>query len=293
MSVILAIAAAFVYGSGVALQQHAALQVPSEHALRLGLLARLVRQPLWLAGLAAEIVGFALQVAALQKGSLIVVQPILTIDLVFTLAIAAAWSHQRLHSREWLGVGCTIVGVSTFLIAANPSPHSSGVGDTRGWLLCAFWIIATTGIAAAYGLWSSGTRRSWAFGIAAGIANGFMAVVAKAFGGKLESGLGATLRSWQVWALIAAGVVAMLLMQTAYQSGHPTITLPVINVVDPLVSSLVGVTLFGETVDVSGGRAVAVAAAIAIMGVGLMTLGRTPLVLGEQQEPAGEAVQWR
>ena len=47
----------------------------------------LVRQPLWLAAIGANVVGFALQVVALDFGSLALVQPILACDLMFAVLI--------------------------------------------------------------------------------------------------------------------------------------------------------------------------------------------------------------
>jgi hypothetical protein len=68
-----------------------------------------------------------------------------------------------------------------------------------------------------------------------------------------------------------------LLIQSAYQAGHATVVLPTINVVDPLVGSLIGVTLFGETITAGGARTVGVVAAVVVMLGGLMVLGRNPL----------------
>jgi drug/metabolite transporter (DMT)-like permease len=47
-----------------------------------------VRQPLWVAAVGANIVGFALQVVALSFGSLAVVQPLLVCDLIFAVLIS-------------------------------------------------------------------------------------------------------------------------------------------------------------------------------------------------------------
>ena len=256
MTIVLALCADLVFGLGVALQQRAALEVPEEHALRPGLLVRLAQRPLWLAGLGCEIGGFALHAAALARGSLVLVQPILTLDLVFTLAIGAAWTHTRLTRRDWFGVACTILGVSAFLVAAA-------------------WALRTRGVG-----------RAARFAVAAGVANAFMAVLTKAFADKLGDGIGATFSSWEPYAVVAAGLLSMLLIQTAYQAGHPTVVLPTINVVDPLVSSLIGVTLFGEAISYGDGRGIGVGAAIAVMVAGLIVLGRNPLVTGGEHAVA-------
>ena len=290
MTIVLALCADLVFGLGVALQQRAALEVPQEHALRPGLLVLLAKRPLWLLGLGCEVGGFALHAAALARGSLVLVQPLLTLDLVFTLAIGAAWTHTRLSRRDWFGVACTIIGVSAFLVAASPTSESSATSDTTGWVLCAVWVTVVAAIAALWGLRTGGVGRAARFAVAAGVANAFMAVLTKAFADKLGAGIGETFASWEPYAVVVAGILSMLLIQTAYQAGHPTVVLPTINVVDPLVSSLIGVTLFGEAISYGGGRGVGVAAAIVVMVAGLVVLGRNPLVTGGEHAVA-EAVQ--
>ena len=93
MIIALALLSAFVFGSGVVLQQRVAWDVPAEHAARPGLLIRLVRRPLWLLGMGADVIGFGLQAAALHSGSLVVVQPLIATSLVFTLVL---WTYVML-----------------------------------------------------------------------------------------------------------------------------------------------------------------------------------------------------
>ena len=292
MTVFLALCADLVFGTGVALQQRAALDVPEEHALRASLLVRLVKRPLWLLGLGCEIGGFALHAAALANGSLVLVQPLLTLDLIFTLAIGAYWTHRRLQLRDWLGVGCTLVGVSVFLIAASPTEQSTArTADTTGWLLCFGSVAIAATFFALWALRTRGLARATTLAIAGGIANGFMAVLTKAFADKFDEGVGATFSSWQPYVLVPVGILATLLIQTAYQAGHPTIVLPTMNVVDPLVSSLVGGLLFGETIASGGVRTVAIVIALIVMLSGLVVLGRNPFVTGDQQQPLPERVR--
>jgi drug/metabolite transporter (DMT)-like permease len=283
MTIALALLADAVFGLGVALQHRVALEVPQEHALRVGLLTRLVRRPMWLLGLACEVGGFALHAAALSQGSLVLVQPLLTLDLVFTLAIAAYWSHRRLSARDWAAVGCTLLGVSAFLVAASPTEQSTATSDTTGWLLCVAAVMPAAALAAIWAMRTRGVTRAALLAVAAGIANGFMAVLTKAFADKLDDGVGATFGSWQPYALVPAGILATLLIQTAYQAGHPTVVLPTINVVDPLVSTVIGAALFAETIVAGGARSVAVGFSVALMLGGLIVLGRNPLVTGDDQ----------
>ena len=281
MIVFLALLSAFVYGAGVVLQQRAALEAPPEEAARPRLLLRLVRRPLWLLGLAADIVGFGLQAAALHRGSLVVVQPLITTSLVFALVLTSVWTHEPISRRQWTAVGMVLLGLAVFLIVAAPNEESSAVAGMRDWILTTTTITAAAGVALAAGLRAVGSARAAFFAVAAGIADAFMAVMAKTFSGSFDDGLAATFRSWTPYALIAAGLIAMLLISTAYQAGHPTVSLPIITVTDPLVASLIGISLFGDELLLDGVRGPLVLLALAAIGTGLLMLSRDSRLANE------------
>ena len=281
MIVFLALLSAFVYGAGVVLQQRAALEAPPEEAARPRLLLRLVRRPLWLLGLSADVVGFGLQAAALHRGSLVVVQPLITTSLVFALVLTSMWTHEPISRRQWTAVGMVLLGLAVFLIVAAPNEESSAVAGMRDWILTTTTITAAAGVALAAGLRAVGSARAAFFAVAAGIADAFMAVMAKTFSGSFDDGLAATFRSWTPYALVAAGLIAMLLISTAYQAGHPTVSLPIITVTDPLVASLIGISLFGDELLLDGVRGPLVLLALAAIGTGLLMLSRDSRLANE------------
>ena len=129
-------------------------------------------------------------------------------------------------------------------------------------------------VTVAAGLSASGRARAALLGVSAGIADAFMAVLAKAFAGSFDHGLAGVFRSWTPYALVAGGAAAILLVTTAYQAGHPTVSLPIITVTDPLVGALVGITLFGEHLALGGLRGPIVTVALLAMAGGLVALGR-------------------
>jgi len=279
--VFLALLSAFVYGAGVVFQQRAALEAPPEEAARPRLLLRLVRRPLWLLGLSADVVGFGLQAAALHRGSLVVVQPLITTSLVFALVLTSVWTHEPISRRQWTAVGMVLLGLAVFLIVAAPNEESSAVAGMRDWILTTTTITAAAGVALAAGLRAVGSARAAFFAVAAGIADAFMAVMAKTFSGSFDDGLAATFRSWTPYALVAAGLIAMLLISTAYQAGHPTVSLPIITVTDPLVASLIGISLFGDELLLDGVRGPLVLLALAAIGTGLLMLSRDSRLANE------------
>ncbi len=289
MIFLLALLAALVFGSGVVLQQRASLEVPQQHAARPGLLLRLFQRPLWLAGLAADLVGFGLQAAALHRGSLIVVQPLITTSLLFTLVLTAAWYHEAISVSEWSAVLLVLTGLTLFLIVASPSQESSAAADAGGWLSCTLAIVVVAALAVGAGLRAGGAARAALFGIAAGVADAFMAVLAKAFSGAFDNGVASVFRSWTPYALVVGGLTALLLVSTAYQAGHPTVSLPVITVTDPLVGSLIGISLFGEQLSLGGLRGPVVVGALVLMVAGLVSLGRDTRLASAVAQDASSA----
>jgi drug/metabolite transporter (DMT)-like permease len=286
LTVVLALLSAFFFGGGVAFQQRAAVTVPAKYAGRPALLLHLVRQPMWLLGVAGDIGGFALQAAALRKGSLIVVQPLLTTSLLFTLTLNASWSHHPISRPEWAALVMVLAGLSVFLATAAPPDQPTASADGKGWVLCIIWVTMVATVAMVAGRRMSAWPRAALFGLAAGMADAFMAVIVKAFAISFNLGFPGILGTWTPYAVVAAGITAMVLIQTAYQAGQPKIALPVITVIDPLVSCLIGVTLFGEDVLLGGVRAPIIGVAAGFMFFGLVSLARTSPVTEGVAAPA-------
>jgi drug/metabolite transporter (DMT)-like permease len=211
----------------------------------------------------------------------VVVQPLITTSLVFALVLTSAWTHEPISRRQWTAVAMVLLGLTVFLVVAAPNEESSAVAGMRDWILTTTTITAAAGVALAAGLKAVGSARAAFFAVAAGIADAFMAVMAKTFSGSFDHGLAATFRSWTPYALVAAGLIAMLLISTAYQAGHPTVSLPIITVTDPLVASLIGISLFGDELLLDGVRGPLVVLALAAIGTGLLVLSRDSRLASE------------
>jgi len=278
-SALLAIAAAAVYGTGVALQYRVASRRPEHEVLRPTLLVRLVHSRMWLLGLGADVVGFALQAAALRRGALVVVQPLLTTSLVFALGVAAALDRRRIAGRDWLSVAAVLGGLAVFVAVTEPSTESTATASGTAW----FGLWSATG--AAVGLLAVAARRRsgrWRAGllaVAAGLADAFMATIAKAFSARLGVGVATLARSWQPYALAVAGLATLLVVQSAYQAGHAHLTLPIITATDPVVAAVIGVSMFGEHLVLSGLRSVALVASAAVVAVGIARLGSRATII--------------
>jgi drug/metabolite transporter (DMT)-like permease len=96
--------------------------------------------------------------------------------------------------------------------------------------------------------------------------------LAKAFGDRLRNGGWSTVASWEPYAVVVGGIITMLLVQSAYQVGRATATLPMLTVAEPIVASSIGVALFGEHVHLAGWRGPVVVVSLAVVIRSLMLI---------------------
>ena len=84
-----ALCAATCYGAGPLVQALAARQTEAGSGLGLGLLVRLVRNKLWLAGVATDLGGFGFEAVALALAPAAFVTPLLLFDMVVLALLAS------------------------------------------------------------------------------------------------------------------------------------------------------------------------------------------------------------
>ncbi len=282
--VLLSLLAASAFGASVALQSHEASAVAARRSLRLGLLASLATRPLWLIGLAGDIGGFVLQLAALSFGSLVVVQPLLTLNVVVALSLGSRLARRRLRGWEWRAVAGVLVGLVVFYIAARPTAHSDAVASAQGWFTTGAVVGAAMVMLVIGGRGVGPTGRAVMFGAAAGCAEAVMAVVSKALGDRLGLGVAGTLASWEPYVVIVWGIVTLLFVQSAYQLDRSTVTLPVITVIEPVVSMAIGVGLFGEHFHLGVGSDLLTVAGLGLVVRNLVVLARDPALAPTGQD---------
>jgi drug/metabolite transporter (DMT)-like permease len=281
-----ALTAAVLYGTGAALQQRQAAATPRQAAGRPRLLLLLVRRPWWLLGIGVELGGFATHAVALRTGPLTIVQMLVASSLLFSVATIRLWSGRRLSWTAWAAVLAVIAGVASFVALASPADGDSGVPSVSGHAgLAAACLAACAVPLAAAGLAAAGSRRAVLLAVAARIADAGIADVTMAFSHVVSGGLTGMVGSWATYALMLGGPCSLLLTQTAYQAGRQMITLPVIAVVTPVASLAVGNLLLGESAHLGVLSGAVAALAVLVTLAGLMVLAR--LTTG-QPGPVGD-----
>ena len=277
MMIAAALAAAVLYGAGAAVEQRQAAAAPESSAGRPRLLLLLVRQPLWLLGMAAQIGGFAAHAVALRSGALATVQMLVAAELVVAVLIVRFWSGRPLSRGSW-AAAATVVGAIAVFLAVTSSGHRHAIDHPDYVVAAALGATATGGgalVAAVAGLRATGRGRAVLLAVAAGLADSCSAVVTMAFSHVASHGLAALFTSWTVYALVVCGAGNVLLTQTAYQAGHPMVTLPVIAAVAPVASVAIGIGLLGETPPTGVAGLVVAGFAVVIASLALARLARS------------------
>ncbi len=234
---------------------------------------RLFNDRLWIAGFGLEIVAFIFQASALIHGSLLIVQPIMTIDLVFLLLILHFFKNVRVGKREWLAIVMVCGGISGMLISAMPKVCHKPLILTH-FLLVALLVLALISI----GIYivrhsAKNSTRALVAGIAAGLSFAMVAVITKIVTGQLDHGIWYILSHWQVWALLIAGIVATVMTQNAYGSGPVAVSQPTMEIIEPLISIVLGIYLFGDVINLGLVNIIFALITAVIAGIGIALLG--------------------
>jgi drug/metabolite transporter (DMT)-like permease len=296
LTYVLAVLAACANAASSVLQRKANREAPKGQNLSLKLIRTLLHEPVWFGGILAVIVGFLLQATALGNGQLAVVEPILVLELPATLILASRVFHTRLHKREWGSAVAMTAGLAGMLYFLSPSS-----GRTHGirwyeWLIA---IGANLGVVAVLVAWGrrdeagggprdgkGSARRAAVLGVAAGSTFGLTAALMKGMTENYAHGFAALFTSWQLYGMIAAGAVAMFLLQSAMNAGRLLAAQPGITLSDPIVSILWGTIVFSESVRGGWYIALAVIGGL-VMAAAVVVLAGSPL-LEDDAEHTGD-----
>ena len=288
-AVVLAVVASFCIATSSVCQRLGAAPAPGGERLSPRLILYLLRQPIWLVGVASMVLGFVFQVAALHFGDLALVQPILATEVLFVFAYMAVAGNGRVARQDWLAAGAMAVGLGVFLFTANPAGGDLHAEASSWWLagVCALGLTLVATVMAFAplhrGVPVSPARKAATLGVATGVSWGFVAAVIKELSAHTNSGLRLFL-TWSPYVLLGVGALSILLATHALQAGPLAASQPGFTIVDPLVASLLGVFIFDEHLQLSPVAIVVEAAALAALVAGVVAISRSQLVQGRTHE---------
>ncbi|AYF76268.1 hypothetical protein D7D52_23315 [Nocardia yunnanensis] len=283
-AVVCAFVGAVLFAVSAVAQQRAAADVAEGDAL----LARLIRNPRWVAGLIGDAGGFGFQVAALALGSVLVVQPILVTALVFALPLAAHYSGRRVTGAMWAQAAALSIALACFLVVGEPTegvPHAPWhhwvlpLGLLVGVIVAAIAVATTVKVP---------TLQALLLGSAAGLLFGISAALTQNVTQQFGHSIRTAVTGWELYVLVACGMLGLYVQQRGYQVGPLSASLPAFTVAEPLGAAFLGMTVLEERLRSGPVGTAFVGLSVVVMCVAAVWLSRAQAAEAPEPQPVGE-----
>ncbi|MFL5843193.1 MAG: DMT family transporter [Solirubrobacteraceae bacterium] len=229
--------------------------------LRLGLLARLARNRLWLGGMALTVAGALLQIWALSLAPVTVVQPTLAVGLLALPFLARFKLGEELRTADHLGIAAIVGGVSLIAVFGPEEIGRAPVGTGLAVVLGALGLV----LVAPFVLRGAGAVAGAAAGDAAA------ALCMKLAADELHDGRVGIALMWGLGAGVA-GMLSLTAEMSALQRLRATQIAPVVVAAQVLIPVAVGLAYLGETWGDTPGGGLLLGAAVAVVVAGSTVL---------------------
>jgi drug/metabolite transporter (DMT)-like permease len=278
--------AALLLGVGYVLQQRVAATAPLSELLRFELLWDLMHRPMWWAGIGCMVVGQLLSGLALQLATVAVVEPLLSTNLLFALAVAALLVRSRPTWREMGGAVLLSSAFGVFLAVGDPHSGSKREADTAPIVLAIALIVFVVVICVAIGKRRGLVGESMWLASGAGLLFGLQDAATRAALIEVDHrGVVALFLHIWVYVVVGSAVVGILLAQSAFKAARLDCSLPPITALEPIAGIGLGIALLGDTVAVSVGGLAAESSCLLAMVVGVALIARSPSLAATCQIP--------
>ena len=272
-----AVAAGCLYNLAVVVQKSQAELVPESGVAILG---PLMARPVWLLGVALQVLGLVFHGFALTEAPVTIVQPIIASGIAFLVLFAALILRERPSAREILGMLLAVSGVSLLALQiqgpvsiapldAEDFAYAIASAAALAGALCWFgrsWRVASTGVGAAL------------IGAAAGVGQGMSDAMNRLAGAWFAP------HGWipPTWVLCAAlvflflfGLQGFIAAQNAFQRYRANTVVPCIVTAQLFVPIAMAIILFGQPGPRDGEDAGVWALALLLTFAGIYVLSRS------------------
>jgi hypothetical protein len=271
---LIALCAALASAIGDVIRQRSAQEITDKEVGHLELFRLSVRDARWWLGGMGAIANYSLQAAALALGSVMLVTALQVTSLLFALPIYARLAHHRVTRWEWFWA-VTLAGALAVLVAVGDPGSGSSRGSLGTWAAVAV-VMGPILVACVLGarIWADSTIAPVLLAVVAGSSLALFALLTKGAIGAVSGGFGAFLRAPESYCLIPAALAGMIFQQSAFRAGALTASLPTVTVAKPVVASMLGVVVLGESLNTSGPRVLTLLTAGVLVAVATVALAR-------------------
>jgi drug/metabolite transporter (DMT)-like permease len=287
MAATLALIAAFLFALAAALQQKGALNLPTVSLAKPSSLLALLAQTMWLLGTLALLTGYVFQAAALDRGRLAIIQPLLVTTVVFALPLGYFLTRQHVGRREIVGAAVILCGLALFAYFGDPAGGKENAPGSE-WAIAIALIVVLSAALLSFGGRGGLSMKAAVYGTVAGMLFGLSASLTKPTLEYLHESVGTMLSHWEAYALAVAGVLGFVLQQVSLGTGRLAPSVATVSVANPVVGILIGILVLDERLSRPGWHIL-----LAVVGLGLALVGAVVISLAREGTrepmPAGES----
>lgn len=251
LAVVFALASALTIAWGTVVRHRIAADATLDGSFKSSPVINAIRRPLWWAGTGTALLGYGFQIVALGFGTLLVVQPILVLSLMFTLPLATWYDGRRMRAHETFWALVLTASVTVLVLLGRPA-----AGDTQPPWERWVWAFGL-GALVLGGIWVlaeflRGPSRALALGVVTGALFGYVAVLSKAFVDiALTQGAWGVIANWETYGLILGATLGTTVQQYSFNAGALHHSLPAMTVSEPIVAFSLGYAVLREQFQVS------------------------------------------
>jgi drug/metabolite transporter (DMT)-like permease len=273
LGIICAIGASALYNTSIALQALEARDVGEEHALRVSLIGRLIKNPRWLLATGIGLLGWPLEIAALLLAPLTVVQPCLACGLVLLLWLGVTRLGEKPGRREYGAVAAILVGVAGLAWAApERTTGHAGTGP-----IAIALALVTIPVVAPYLVRGRASAAGTLAVVAAGFGYAWTAIASKLLTDQLSAGSILVAAIWLATAAASEGL-ALLSEMSALGRSPATRVAPVMFAIQVTVPVILAPLIFGESWSGTPGGGAGIVASVLLVLAGVVALAGSPAV---------------
>ncbi|GGF23540.1 DMT family transporter [Williamsia phyllosphaerae] len=227
----------------------------------------------WWYGVALAAIGFALQAVALGMGTLLLVQPLIVLSVLFALPLEAYLDHRRLNFQEWKwGIVLTLC-IAAFVLITMPQPgkHQVEPAVLAGTIVVV--VVVLVGLVV-FARRVSSHYRALLFGSASGLLTGVQSFLLKGVVTQIGDKIYEPLLHPELYLILCVAAASVYAQQLAFAAHDLQTSFPAMTVMEPAVAMALGVLLLGERAQVDWFEGIVVAAVLVQMFYAVLVLAQ-------------------
>lgn len=235
----------------------------------------------WWIGAVVAIIGFSFQAWALGLGSILLVQPLVVLAVLFALPLEAKIDKRRPTRSDWGWGGVLVGAVVLFLVIARPVPSDRRAAPVLLAIAVTVLIIALIAVVVMAERCRNAHYRSLLYGIAAGALFGVAALLIKSVSMHFIEDPMKFMAHPDIYLLAIVLALAILAQQRSFGAGDIQTSFPAMNVVEPAVSMGLAVILLGENLRVGIATSIFLALILVVAGYAVVKLAQHSAIRGD------------